>query len=149
MTDIGPTDIKTTSRRPYLLRAMYEWLLDNNLVPHLLVAADAPGVSVPEGYAKDGKIVLNIDPGAVRQFNIGNDWISFDARFGGRALSIHVPPGAVLAIYGRDTAEGMMFDGIDEADLPEAESQKEEAPEAPKPTESASGQKRGHLTVVK
>ncbi|MBR9813346.1 ClpXP protease specificity-enhancing factor [bacterium] len=146
MTDIGPTDIKTTSRRPYLLRAMYEWLLDNNLVPHLLVATDAPGVSVPQGYEKDGKIVLNIDPGAVRQFNIGNDWISFEARFGGRAMSIHVPPGAVLAIYGRDTAEGMMFDGVETDELPDAEA---EQPAESKPAEEATGQKRGHLTVVK
>ena len=93
--------IVTTSRRPYLLRAMYEWLLDNHLVPHVMVATQVPGVQVPPGYEQDGKIVLNVDPGAVRHLNIANDLFSFDARFGGRAMTVSFPPG--LSSVGRTT----------------------------------------------
>lgn len=145
MSDPDDT-IVTTSRRPYLLRAMYEWLLDNNLVPHVMVATQVPGVQVPPGYEQDGKIVLNVDPGAVRHLNIANDLFSFDARFGGRAMTVSFPPGAVLAIYGRDTAEGMMFDGVEMP--PEDQPPPDSGPARPADDDTP-GRKRGHLKVVK
>lgn len=103
-----------TSRRPYLIRALYEWVLDNDLTPHLLVAADAPGVHVPQQFATDdGKITLNINPGAVRNLTLDNDLISFSARFGGANFNVAIPPGTVLALYARENGEGMLFGEVE------------------------------------
>ena len=88
----------TTSRRPYLIRAMYDWLVDNDFSPHLLVDIAVEGVQVPPGYAQDGKIVLNVSPTAVRGLSLENDGISFEARFSGRAMTVWVPVHAVLAV---------------------------------------------------
>ena len=98
------------SNRPYLLRALYEWIVDNNCTPHILVAAEYPGARVPAGYAKDGQIVLNISPSAVRYLQMGNEVLTFEGRFGGVAQSLSVPVGAVLAIYARENGQGMAFD---------------------------------------
>jgi len=98
-----------TPNRPYLIRAIYEWLVDNGMTPHLLVDARANGVEVPPAYVSDGQIVLNIAPGAVRDLRLGNDMISFNARFGGLPTDIFVPPGAVLGIYARENGHGMLF----------------------------------------
>ncbi len=98
-----------TSSRPYLIRAMYEWMLDNNMTPHLVVVADHPGAVVPRQYVKDGKIVLNIAPMAVRDLLIGNEEISFSARFGGQSMIIRVPVPAAIAIYTRENGKGMVF----------------------------------------
>jgi len=99
-----------TARRPYLLRAFYEWLLDNQLTPHLVVDINLPGVMVPLEYARDGQIVLNIAPRAVGNLELGNDEVRFNARFGGVPRQVNVPLNAVLAIYARENGAGTMFE---------------------------------------
>lgn len=99
-----------TARRPYLLRAFYEWLLDNNLTPHLVVDINLPGVMVPLEYARDGQIVLNIAPRAVGNLELGNDEVRFSARFGGVPRQVSVPLAAVLAVYARENGAGTMFE---------------------------------------
>ncbi len=122
------------SSRPYLVRALYEWIVDNDCTPHLLVNADFPGVQVPAGFASDGQIVLNVSPGAVRHLHMDNEAISFEGRFGGVAHSLYVPSAAVLAIYARENGQGMVFDleppvpGDEEADGPEDQGPDDEPP---------------------
>lgn len=99
-----------SSSRPYLIRAMYEWMLDNAATPHLLVDASQGDVQVPQQYVRDGKIVLNIGPAAVKGLVLGNDAIRFEARFEGRPMAVDIPVGRVLSIYTRETGEGMMFE---------------------------------------
>ena len=97
-------------RRPYLLRAFYEWLLDNQLTPHLVVDVTVPGVLGPMEYARDGQIVLNIAPRAVGNRELSNDEVRFNARFGGVPRQVSVPLAAVLAIYARENGAGTMFE---------------------------------------
>ncbi|HFR4130826.1 TPA: ClpXP protease specificity-enhancing factor [Raoultella ornithinolytica] len=99
-----------TPRRPYLLRAFYEWLLDNQLTPHLVVDVALPNVQVPMEYARDGQIVLNIAPRAVGNLELANDEVRFNARFGGVPRNVSVPMAAVLAIYARENGAGTMFE---------------------------------------
>lgn len=96
-------------RRPYLIRALYEWLVDAGDLPHLLVDAGVAGADIPADYVRDGRIVFNVGPGAVQSLELGNDEIRFSARFRGTPSLVRFPPAAVIAIYGRDTGEGMMF----------------------------------------
>ena len=105
------------SSRPYLLRALYEWIVDNQCTPHLLVNSDYPQVRVPPGFASDGQIVLNVSPSAVRYLEMDNQAVSFEGRFGGVAHRLYVPCAAVLAIYARENGQGMVF----ELEAPEAE----------------------------
>lgn len=98
-----------SSSRPYLLRALYDWILDNGLTPHLLVNAAADDVRVPAQYVKDSRIVLNIAPHAVHDLRLGNERIEFSARFGGVATGIVLPVSAVLAIYAVENGQGMVF----------------------------------------
>ncbi|MTD37893.1 ClpXP protease specificity-enhancing factor [Erwinia sp. CPCC 100877] len=109
-------------RRPYLLRAFYDWLLDNQLTPHLVVDVTLPGVNVPMEFARDGQIVLNVAPRAVGNLELGNDEVRFNARFGGVPRQVNVPMYAVLAIYARENGAGTMF---------ESETAYEEGAEAP------------------
>jgi stringent starvation protein B len=102
-----------TPRRPYMLRAFYEWLVDNDLTPHLVVAATLPGVRVPVEFIQDGQIILNLAPRAVGNLELGNDAITFSARFGGRPHSVIVPLYAVQAIYARENGAGTMFEPED------------------------------------
>ncbi|WP_028023106.1 ClpXP protease specificity-enhancing factor [Enterovibrio calviensis] len=97
-------------RRPYLLRAFYDWLIENDLTPHLVVDATLPYVNVPLEYVQDGQIVLNVAPRAVGNLDLGNDEVCFNARFGGRPMLVSVPLYAVLAIYARENGAGTMFD---------------------------------------
>lgn len=97
-------------RRPFLLRAFYDWLLDNDLTPHLVVDVTQPGVSVPMEFARDGQIVLNIAPRAVGGLELGNADVRFNARFGGVPREVFVPMAAVLAIYARENGAGTMFE---------------------------------------
>ena len=94
---------------------MHEWMLDNGFTPHLVVDAKREGVRVPEAHVKDGKIVLNVSPAATHALVLGNDFVSFQARFGGVSFDLVVPVGAVLGIYARETGQGMIFS---EADSP-------------------------------
>ncbi|MBJ7222464.1 MULTISPECIES: ClpXP protease specificity-enhancing factor [unclassified Brenneria] len=97
-------------RRPYLLRAFYDWLLDNQLTPHLVVDITLPGVMVPMEFARDGQIVLNIAPRAVGGLELADDSVRFNARFGGVPRQVYVPMAAVLAIYARENGAGTMFE---------------------------------------
>lgn len=98
------------STRPYLLRALYDWILDSNCTPYIVVATDVAGVMVPDGYASDGRITLNVSPSSIRNWLVDDDVVSFDGRFGGIAHRVVAPPGAVLAIYARETGQGMAFE---------------------------------------
>ena len=97
------------SRRPYLLRAMHEWISDSQCTPHVVVDAGVAGVAVPRQFVQDGKIVLNISWNATGQLQLGNEELSFDGRFGGASMHVRVPMVAVLAIYARETGQGMIF----------------------------------------
>lgn len=98
------------SLKPYLIRSIYEWIIDNQLTPHLLVDVENSEVIVPEDYIEDGKIILNLRPEAIEGLYLGNDMIEFNARFSGKAMHIVTPTTAVLAIYAKENGKGMMFD---------------------------------------
>jgi len=104
---MGDDAPRMTSHRPYLLRALYEWIVDNGMTPHVLVDAGMPGVRVPTHAVKDGRIVLNIAERAVAKLELGNDALSFTARFGGVSQAVLVPLPAVIAVYARETGQGM------------------------------------------
>jgi len=111
-----------TSSRPYLIRAIHEWILDNDMTPHLLVDMEGEGVDVPVQHGQNGKIVLNISPQAVESLVLGNDAIGFRARFGGIATDVFVPVTAVLAIYSRENGRGMVFTEDDSSPEPDDDS---------------------------
>jgi stringent starvation protein B len=108
-----------TSNRPYLIRALYQWIIDNGLTPHLLVLVSGPEVRVPPGHVQAGQIVLNLAPTAVRGLTIGNERIEFSARFGGAPFPVSVPPQAVRAVYARENGQGMVFPDEDGLEPPE------------------------------
>jgi stringent starvation protein B len=99
-----------TSSRPYLVRALYEWILDNSCTPHVVVNALADGVEVPQEHVDDGRIVLNISPTAVQDLHIGDHFIGFNGRFAGVPRQITVPMKALMGIYARENGQGMMFE---------------------------------------
>ncbi|URX64532.1 ClpXP protease specificity-enhancing factor [Luteibacter anthropi] len=143
-----------TSNRPYLLRAIYDWISDNGLTPYVLVDAGQPGVRVPSHVVKNGQVVLNLAMRAVANLDLGNDRISFQARFSGVSQSIVIPVGAVLALYAQENGQGMMFPADEsEAESPSLEAVDNDAPEAPVPEVGGDDDrpKRGapHLRVVK
>ncbi|EED35490.1 stringent starvation protein B [Luminiphilus syltensis NOR5-1B] len=109
-----------TPSRPYIIRAIYDWIVDNDCTPHLLVDAAMTDVEVPESYVVDGQIVLNISPTAVVSLQLGNDAISFNGRFGGRPFDIFVPIAAVMGIYARENGQGMVFDAEPEPEPPDS-----------------------------
>jgi stringent starvation protein B len=110
------SDVPLKSRRPYLLRAMHEWISDNQQTPHIVVDASLQGVDVPRQYVQGGKIILNVSLNATSSLNLGNDGVSFRARFGAATHDVMVPIVAVLGIYARETGQGMIFS---EADAPQ------------------------------
>lgn len=124
-----------TSNRPYLLRALYEWITDNGMTPHVLVDAAYDGVDVPSHAVQQDKVVLNIAAGATEHLKLENETIFFKARFSGNPYNITVPMGAVIAIYARENGQGMMF-AQDES--------------TPPPVDGSDGPpSRSHLKVVK
>lgn len=125
-------------KRPYLLRALYDWIVDSDLTPYLLVSVDSDAVRVPTEYVSEGKIVLNVSPTAVQDLDLGLDTINFSGRFSGRPFPIEIPLPSVQAIYAKESGEGMMF----EPEYPDQAS-----PEPPEPPESTPPS--GHLKVVK
>lgn len=112
-------DTPVKSRRPYLLRAMHEWISDCNQTPHIVVDASIEGVQVPRQYVQNGKIILNVSNSATSALVLGNDIVRFRARFGGATYDVIAPIAAVLGIYARETGQGMIFS---EADAPPPES---------------------------
>lgn len=126
------------SKRPYLLRAMHEWMGDNGNTPHIVVDAAIDGVAVPSDHVKDGKIILNISYSAAHNLKLTNDAVSFRARFSGVPFDVWVPIASVLGIYAKETGQGMIFSHG--ADNPE--------PPDPEDRESVRSS-RGHLKVVK
>jgi stringent starvation protein B len=130
-----------TPSRPYIMRALYEWIVENDCTPYMLVDAQVADVMVPQQFVKDGQIVLNISPGAVVDLNIANDAVSFNGRFGGVAFDIYVPVAAVIGIYARENGQGMVFDAEDTSD---GGSQPDDTPPAPNRPEG-----RPSLKVVK
>jgi stringent starvation protein B len=103
-----------TSLKPYLIRSIYEWVIDNNLTPHLLADAEYEGAVVPEQFVEDGKIVLNVRPAAIQGLILGNEMIEFSARFSGNPMHIMLPVKAVMAIYAKENGKGMIFDQEDD-----------------------------------
>lgn len=121
-----------TSSRPYLIRAMYQWIIDNGMTPHLLANVSIEGCQVPASYIQEGKIVLNIAPMAITGLVLGDDDVSFGARFNGVSESIYVPIRAIEAIYARENGQGMMFSDNDEssADMGTEEQLLDESPKS-------------------
>lgn len=134
-----------TSNRPYLIRALYEWIADNGMTPHLVVNAEHPSAQVPGDFVENGRIVLNVAPQAVQGLQLGNDLISFSARFGGRPFVVQMTPLAVLGIYARENGHGMIFpDEEPDTDQDAAEMAKDQAGE-----DAKSKPARPALRVVK
>lgn len=131
--------IKMTTSRPYLLRAIYEWLLDNQLTPYIMVDAMLPKVEVPEQFVEDGKIILNIEPQAVGRLRMGNDAVEFDARFSGIAYHIFIPIVAIKAIYSFENGRGMVFN----------EEEDDDSGHPPPSSHSAIKRGRPNLKIVK
>ncbi|MDF1677411.1 MAG: ClpXP protease specificity-enhancing factor [Legionellaceae bacterium] len=113
------TTTTMTSSRPYLIRAIYDWILDNQLTPYLLVNAEYPGVEIPLEYVTAGRVILNISPESCRGLHLDNDRIVLTTRFSGRTVQLALSPGAVLAIYAKENGRGMEFNE-DDGDLPPA-----------------------------
>lgn len=103
-------EYKASPKRPYLLRAYYDWLVDNSFTPYLVVDATYLGVNVPVEYVKDGQIVLNLSTNATGNLQLTNDFIQFNARFKGVSRELYIPMGAALAIYARENGDGVMFE---------------------------------------
>jgi stringent starvation protein B len=107
--------MQMTSSRPYLVRAIYQWITDNGMTPHLLVDVGVDGVLVPVEHVQNGKIILNIAPMAISGLVLGDSDITFNARFSGKSQSLYVPIEAVLAVYAKENGQGMMFSEDDGA----------------------------------
>ena len=151
-----------TSNRPYLLRALYEWINDNNLTPYVLADANAPGVQVPKSAIKDGKVVLNIAMRAVASLHMSNHGISFMARFSGMSQSIFIPIDSVIAIYAQETGQGMMLppdeshsdahqysESLENHENESGQDQDSDDSPSPPDKPSPSPPKGGHLRIVK
>lgn len=152
-----------SSQRPYLLRALYEWIVDNDMTPHVLVDARVPGVRVPPHTVKDGQVVLNIAARAVGHLQMDNDALRFSARFGGVSHNVVVPLPAVIAIYARETGHGMALPqdappAEDRAEAGDAEAHYDDSETPPVPAAEEAPEdggddrpppRRGHLRIVK
>jgi len=122
-----------TSSRPYLVRAMYQWITDNGMTPHLLVDVSIEGVQVPTEHVQNGKIILNIAPMAITGLVLGDAEINFSARFSGKPMELYIPIDAVLAVYAKENGQGMMFSEDDGASTaPEDENGPKPDPDKPK-----------------
>jgi len=127
--------MELTPSQPYLLRAIYEWIVDNELTPYLLVDASNDDVHVPRQYVEDGKIILNIAPRAVDNLELSNQQVNFSARFSGKSMNVVFPIHSVLAIYARENGQGIVFNENDDHTQP---------PDPDKPTGN-----RPNLKIVK
>ncbi|BCX89359.1 stringent starvation protein B [Methylomarinovum tepidoasis] len=134
-----------TSLRPYLIRAIYEWIVDNDLTPYVLVDAERDDVQVPRQYVQDGRIVLNLSPNAVVGLEMDNEAVSFQARFRGTPMQVYLPVRAILAIYAQETGKGMVFDEEMDGD----ETPPPSGPSEPRGEKPKAKSKRPALKVVK
>ena len=148
MSKNEPTSM--SSNRPYLVRAFYDWIRDNDLTPYVLVDAGMNGVRVPPQVIKNGQVVLNLAMRAVANLDLGNEWISFSARFSGVSQTINIPVQAVLALYAQENGQGMMFPAEEGGDNPPPD-MPDDAPPPSGPDDAGDKPKRGapHLRVVK
>lgn len=137
---------QVTSKRPYLIRAMHEWMTDNNLTPFIVIDAAAEGVSIPEQYVADGRVILNVSYSATRNLTVGDDLMSFETRFEGRSRHLDVPTAAILGIYAQESGQGMIF--TDEEVVPDADKSADAGPDDDSPTDGGSSG-RPNLKVVK
>ena len=124
--------MQMTSSRPYLVRAMYQWIADNGMTPHLLVDVTIDGVQVPPEHVQNGKIILNIAPMAVSSLVLGDEEVSFSARFSGQSMGIVIPVEAILAVYAKENGQGMMFSEDDGAVSSSDDDDPEPDPDKPK-----------------
>ena len=142
-----------TSHRPYLVRALYEWILDNNCTPYILVNALEQGVEVPQNHVKDGQIVLNISPTAVQGLLVANEGLEFHGRFGGIPTRVYVPSHAIMGVYAKENGQGMIFDfGGDTPPSPSAPSGDQTQGPGQSPAQGAGGKsapRKPSLRVVK
>ena len=134
-------DTPVRSRRPYLLRAMHEWISDSNQTPHIVVDASIEGVEVPRQYVQGGKIILNVSSNATSMLSLGNEIVRFRARFGAATYDVSVPIAAVLGIYARETGQGMIFSESDSPSPPPA------PPSEPAPPSGGTETKRTKPTL--
>ena len=123
--------MQLTSSQPYLLRAIYEWIVDNSLTPYILVDASNDDVLVPRQYVENGKIVLNIAPRAVSNLELSNEQVLFDARFSGKPMQVMLPMRAVLAIYAKENGQGMVFNETTASPEPEPPGSNPSDPQKP------------------
>jgi stringent starvation protein B len=140
-----------TSHRSYLVKALNEWILDNNCTPYILVNAYEKGVEVPQNFVKDGQIVLNISPIAVQALLISHEGVEFHGRFGGIPTRVYVPTEAIMGIYAKENGQGMIFEYGAEKPDPPGVSGPDQEPGVPgdiKKTERPTGS-RPSLRVVK
>ena len=148
------SDIVSSSRRPYLLRAMHEWISDNMQTPYIVVDANEEGVEVPREHVEDGKIILNVSYSAANVLELGNEWVMFQARFSGVSQSITVPVSAIYAIYSNETGQGLIFEDEEEVKPPptgsdEPSSSLSSVKTSNKVSKKSSSDKPSHLRVVK
>lgn len=144
------------SNRPYLLRAFYDWIVDNDCTPYIVVNAHYPGVEVPQDFVTDGQIVLNIAPRAVSSFEMNNDHLQLSTRFSGMPIDIYLPVGAVMGIYTQENGQGMVFEPEDPEDEPpeppkgpQAISADPQKPSKKSSTKPSKGKAKPSLRVVK
>ncbi len=137
------------SSRPYLLRAFYDWIVDNHATPYIVVNADHPGAAVPREYVENGRIVLNISPDAVRSLSLANDHVGFNARFAGVPYDIYIPMRAVTAIYAKENGRGMVFKDDEEDEFPQDPEDGGSSTESGGKGGKRGGNGRPKLTVVK
>jgi len=132
-----------TSISPYLIRAIYDWIIDNGFTPYLLVNATMEGVHVPVEHIENGKIVLNLSPNAVHGLELGDEWIMFNARFSGAVQHIAVPTDAAIAIYAKENGQGMVLEERSQT------SSGARAPATSPTTQSSKPEKKPSLSLVK
>jgi len=138
-----------TSNQPYLLRAIHEWILDNDLTPHLLINAEISTVEVPRQSVQNGQIVLNIAPHAVQNLVMDNEAVRFSARFSGVSQTIYLPIHSILAVYASENGKGMVFPELDSSDLVEEDSDSITEVDKPSSTKKSSSKKAPFLKVIK
>ena len=138
-----------TSSRPYIVRALYEWILENHCTPYVLVNAFYEGVEVPQEHVKDGQIILNISPSAVQELSVQDFAIEFHGRFGGLSKQVFVPTQAVMGIYAKENGQGMMFDTDNDGSEPPEPDGSDEFEVPPRESPSNDTNKKPSLRLVK